>query len=58
MNELTTDLARASEPDDVDRKALPSLERRRLRAYIVLLLLDGLLIQMGFSFGGLISGAG
>ncbi|QIQ87341.1 exopolysaccharide biosynthesis polyprenyl glycosylphosphotransferase [Erythrobacter sp.] len=54
MNEFSANLKRVAAPDGVERKIAPSLERRRLRAYAALLLLDGLLIQAGFFLGGLL----
>lgn len=53
MNKFTANIGQAAPLGGVERTAVPSLERRRLRAYIALLLLDGLLIQAGFLFGGL-----
>jgi len=43
----------AVEQDRLERKVAPSLERRRVRAYAALMVLDGLLIHAGFSLGGL-----
>jgi lipopolysaccharide/colanic/teichoic acid biosynthesis glycosyltransferase len=40
---------------DADENRLaPSLERRRLRTYILMLLFDGILINLGFSLAGLV----
>jgi exopolysaccharide biosynthesis polyprenyl glycosylphosphotransferase len=35
-----------------DKKIAPSLERRRLRAYILMLVLDGIILNFAFSFAG------
>ncbi|KPP86884.1 exopolysaccharide biosynthesis polyprenyl glycosylphosphotransferase [Erythrobacter sp. HL-111] len=52
MNEFPGGLMGAVDPDRDNRKVAPSLERRRLQAYAVLLLLDALLVQAGFSLSG------
>lgn len=38
----------------VESRLAPSLERRRLRTYILMLLFDGILINLGFAFAGLV----
>jgi len=49
MNKLTGITLDAAQPDRVERKIAPSLERRRLRAYALLLAIDALV--MHFAFG-------
>jgi len=48
MNKLTGTLLGAAGPDKVEGKLVASLERRRLRAYIMLLLIDGALVHGAF----------
>lgn len=38
----------------VESRLAPSLERRRLRTYILMLLFDGILINLGFAFAGFV----
>jgi len=48
MNKLSGVLLEAAQPDKVERKTVASLERRRLRAYILLLIVDGALLHGAF----------
>lgn len=50
MNKLTGVLLEAAQPDKVERKIAPSLERRRLRAYVSMLLIDLILMHLAFAF--------
>jgi exopolysaccharide biosynthesis polyprenyl glycosylphosphotransferase len=52
MNKFVGALMHSVENDRADRRTAPSLERRRLRAYAVLLLLDAALVQLCFSLAG------
>lgn len=45
MNRVTSQLLDAIRHESVDRKIAPSLERRRLRAYMLLMLIDGALLR-------------
>ncbi len=54
MNKLTGPLLEETQPDQVERKIAPSLERRRLRAYALLLLIDAALLHLAFAFSGLL----
>ncbi|MEL7444530.1 MAG: exopolysaccharide biosynthesis polyprenyl glycosylphosphotransferase [Pseudomonadota bacterium] len=49
MNQHPGPLKAAVRPDALTPKVPPSLERRRLRAYIVMLLCDLILLHMGFA---------
>lgn len=51
MNTLVNNLAGSLEVATADIKAVRSLERRRLRSYILLILLDVALIQLCFALG-------
>ena len=53
MNTHSGLLLTAIEPDKVDRKVAPSLERRRLRAYIMMLLIDAILLHVAFALASL-----
>jgi polysaccharide biosynthesis protein PslA len=48
MNKLTVSLLESVQPDAIERRIAPSLERRRLRAYILMLVIDAVLLQAGF----------
>jgi lipopolysaccharide/colanic/teichoic acid biosynthesis glycosyltransferase len=54
MNRVTPKLLESVRHEMVDAKLVPSLERRRLRAYILTLLLDGLLFNFAFAAASLI----
>ncbi len=49
MNKLANNSLKAVRTDPPDLKIAPSLERRRLRAYALLLLVDAVLIQAAFA---------
>ncbi len=48
MNQPSGILLRAEQPDTVERKTVTSLERRRLRAYIAMLVVDAALLHLSF----------
>ena len=50
MNKFTGPLLNEVQPDRVESRIAPSLERRRLRAYILMLLIDAILINLSFAF--------
>ncbi len=54
MNTHTGPLLTAVQPDRVDSKIAPSRERRRLRAYVLMLLIDAVLLHLGFALAALI----
>ena len=54
MNRVTPKLLDSARHQDVDAKLVPSLERRRLRAYIMLMLADGVLINLSFALAALL----
>lgn len=54
MNRVTSQLLDAIRHESVDRKIDPSLERRRLRAYMLLMLIDGALLNLSFALAALI----
>ncbi len=54
MNRGTSDLIDAIRHESVEGRLAPSLERRRLRAYILLLLTDGALFTLSFALAGLL----
>lgn len=54
MNKITGTLLETARPDRVEQKIAPSLERRRLRAYIVLLVMDAALMHLSFALAGLV----
>ncbi len=49
MNQLARSLFDAIEPDRIEKAVPPSRERRRLRAYVVLLLIDAAIIHLCFA---------
>ena len=53
MNEIAGVPLESAVPDQVEHKIAPSLERRRLRAYVLLLLLDAVLLHLAFALAGL-----
>lgn len=53
MNKQTGQLASQAQPDTIEAKIAPSLERRRLRAYVALLLLDAVVLHLAFALAGL-----
>lgn len=54
MNKQPGPLFAAVQPDLVEHKIAPSLERRRLRAYAILLLCDALLLHASFACAALL----
>ena len=48
MNKLSGILLEAAQPDKVERKVVASLERRRLQAYILLLIIDAAILHGAF----------
>ncbi len=54
MNKLTGQLLDGAQPDKVDRKLVPSLERRRLRAYVLMLLADAVVLHLAFALAGVL----
>jgi len=53
MNTHSGTLLTAVQPDIVEQKIAPSRERRRLRAYILMLLIDAVLFHVGFALASL-----
>jgi polysaccharide biosynthesis protein PslA len=54
MNRVMPSLLDSAKLANVDTKLVPSLERRRLRTYLAILLIDGLLFNLAFAAAGLI----
>ena len=54
MNKISGTLLEAANQGQVEYRLAPSLERRRLRAYILLLLLDAFLLHCAFALAGLL----
>jgi exopolysaccharide biosynthesis polyprenyl glycosylphosphotransferase len=54
MNRVTPKLLDSIRLQSVESKIVPSLERRRLRAYVMLLLADGVLFNLSFAFAALL----
>ena len=54
MNRVTPKLLESVRHQAVDSKVAPSLERRRLRAYALMLLADGALFNLGFALAALL----
>ncbi len=54
MNRVMPRLLESANLANVDTKLVPSLERRRLRTYILILLADGILFNLAFATAGLI----
>jgi lipopolysaccharide/colanic/teichoic acid biosynthesis glycosyltransferase len=54
MNRVTPRLLESVRHESVENKLVPSLERRRLRTYALILLADGILFNLGFALGGLV----
>jgi exopolysaccharide biosynthesis polyprenyl glycosylphosphotransferase len=54
MNRMTPNLQIAVRHQAVENRIAPSLERRRLRAYVAMLLADGALFQLSFALAGLL----
>ncbi|WP_298335518.1 sugar transferase [uncultured Erythrobacter sp.] len=54
MNEQTSVLLDAVQSEKLARPIAPSLETRRLRAILVMMIIDAALLQLAFAFAGLI----
>jgi polysaccharide biosynthesis protein PslA len=54
MNRMTPKLQNAVRHQAVENRNAPSLERRRLRAYLLMLLADGVVFQLCFALAGLL----
>lgn len=54
MNRVTPKLLESVRHQSVDSKVVPSLERRRLRAYATMLLADGALFNLSFALAALL----
>ncbi|MFN3863841.1 MAG: sugar transferase [Erythrobacter sp.] len=54
MNRVTPRLLESTRHESVEKKLAPSLERRRLRTYALILLADGALLHLGFALGSLV----
>jgi len=54
MNRFTPKLLDAVRHENVESRIAPSLERRRLRAYLLLLVADGVLLNLAFALGALL----
>lgn len=54
MNPVTPKLLESVRHEAVESKIAPSLERRRLRAYVLMLLLDGALFNLSFALAALV----
>ena len=54
MNRMTPNLQNAVRHQAVENRIAPSLERRRLRAYVLMLVADGVLFQLCFALAGLL----
>ena len=53
MNKLTGPLLEAARPAQIERPIAPSLERRRLRAYAIMMLSDAIVLHFAFAVAGL-----
>lgn len=54
MNRVTPRLLESVRLESVERTLVPSLERRRLRTYALILLADGFIFQFAFALAGLL----
>ncbi|HSJ78923.1 MAG TPA: sugar transferase [Erythrobacter sp.] len=54
MNRFTPKLLESVRHEAVESRVAPSLERRRLRAYVLMLLADGILFNLSFAFAALV----
>ena len=54
MNRVTPRLLESVRHENVEKKLVPSLERRRLRTYALILLADGILFNLAFALGSLV----
>jgi len=54
MNRVTPKLLESAQHQAVESKVAPSLERRRLRAYVMMLVADGVLFNLSFALAALL----
>lgn len=54
MNRVTPRLLESVRHESVEKKLVPSLERRRLRTYALILLADGILFNLAFALASLV----
>lgn len=54
MNKLTGPLLDTVQANRIEHPIAPSLERRRLRAYVMMMLVDAILLHLSFALAGLI----
>ena len=54
MNKLTGPLLDAAQANRIDHAVAPSLERRRLRAYVMMMLADAIVLHLAFAGAGLV----
>lgn len=54
MNKLAENLPKSVRADETDLRSAPSLERRRLRSYVLLLLTDAAMFQASFAVAALL----
>lgn len=54
MNKLTGPLLDSSQANRIEYPIAPSLERRRLRAYVMIMLADAILLHFAFALAGLL----
>ena len=54
MNKLTGPLLDAAQANRIDHPVAPSLERRRLRAYVMMMLADAIVLHLAFAGAGLV----
>jgi len=54
MNKQTGQLVESAQANSAEAKIAPSLERRRLRAYAMLLLVDAIALHLAFALAGLL----
>ena len=54
MNRVTPKLLESARLQSLESRVVPSLERRRLRAYVMLLLADGVLFNLSFALAALL----
>lgn len=54
MNRLTPKLVESVRHENVEKVLVPSLERRRLRTYVLLLVADAILFNLSFAFASLV----
>ena len=54
MNQQTGPLISSAQPDSLERTIAPSLERRRMRAYAVMVVFDAGLLHLSFALASLL----